>query len=148
MTLLNLGINIGFRAICGLSLLEISYLDRFFFHLYLPVTTTHNLWKRNSLCTIRRRSSTGKQSNVVNARWSRITRELLNNNYTNRWIGRRGPIAWPACSPDLNPLDFYSWRYLKTIVYDIPVVTAEYSEIVLSLRVGRKKKQRNTPGIF
>ena len=24
---------------------------------------------------------------------SRIAREFLNNNYTNRWIGRRGPIA-------------------------------------------------------
>jgi hypothetical protein len=46
-----------------------------------------------------------------------IAREFLNNNYTNRWIGRRGPIAWPARSPDLNPLDFYLWGHLKTIVY-------------------------------
>ena len=47
------------------------------------------------------------------AHFSRIAREFLNNNYTNRWIGRRGPIAWPACSPDLNPLDFYLWGHLK-----------------------------------
>ena len=55
------------------------------------------------------------------AHFSRVAREFLNNNYTNRWIGRRGPIAWPARSPDLNPLDFYLWGHLKTIVYDTPM---------------------------
>ncbi|EFN79901.1 hypothetical protein EAI_14953, partial [Harpegnathos saltator] len=35
------------------------------------------------------------------AHFSRIAREYLNNNYINRWIGRGGPIAWPARSPDL-----------------------------------------------
>jgi hypothetical protein len=49
MVLLHLGIYISFRAMYGLALLEIFYLDRFFFHLYLPVTTTQNLWKNNSL---------------------------------------------------------------------------------------------------
>ncbi|KAJ8897958.1 hypothetical protein PR048_003316 [Dryococelus australis] len=24
-----------------------------------------------------------------------------------RWVGRRGPVHWPARSPDLNPLDYY-----------------------------------------
>ena len=58
----------------GLALLEISYLGRFFFHLYLPVTTKHNFWKRNSLYfVIRRRSSIDTQSNVVHARWSSST---------------------------------------------------------------------------
>jgi transposase len=32
---------------------------------------------------------------------------FLNNVYPNRWIGNRGPIPWPARSPDLNPLDFF-----------------------------------------
>ena len=26
-------------------------------------------------------------------------------------------IEWPPRSPDLNPLDFYLWGYLKSIVY-------------------------------
>ena len=34
-----------------------------------------------------------------------------------RWIGRRGTIEWPARSPDLTPLDFFLWGYLKNKVY-------------------------------
>ena len=67
---------------------------------------------------------------MVHARWSFSTfqphfRVFLNNNYTNRWIGRRGPTAWPARYSDLNPLDFYLWGHLKAIVYDTPVATVE-----------------------
>ena len=32
-------------------------------------------------------------------------------------MGRAGPIAWPPRSPDLNPLAFYLWGRLKTLVY-------------------------------
>lgn len=49
-----------------------------------------------------------------------IVREFLNNNYTNRWIGTYGPINWPPRSPDLNPLDFFLWGHLKTVVYADP----------------------------
>ena len=31
--------------------------------------------------------------------------------------GRAGPISWPARSPDLTPLDFWLWGYLKDHVY-------------------------------
>jgi hypothetical protein len=34
-----------------------------------------------------------------------------------RWIGRAGPVACPPHSPNLNPLDFYLCRHLKTLVY-------------------------------
>lgn len=40
----------------------------------------------------------------------------LNNHY-NLWIGRNGPIRWPANSPDLTPLDLFLWGYLKNKVY-------------------------------
>lgn len=33
------------------------------------------------------------------------------------WIGRRGPVEWPTRSPDLTPLDFFLWGYLKNLVY-------------------------------
>jgi hypothetical protein len=36
-----------------------------------------------------------------------------------RWIGRCGPIAWLLRSPDLTPLDFFLWGYVKNIVYQI-----------------------------
>ena len=36
-----------------------------------------------------------------------------------RWIGRGGSIPWPPRSPDLTPLDFFSfWGFIKTDVYE------------------------------
>uniref|UniRef100_H2ZS87 Tc1-like transposase DDE domain-containing protein n=1 Tax=Latimeria chalumnae TaxID=7897 RepID=H2ZS87_LATCH len=42
---------------------------------------------------------------------------LLNAVFPDKWIGRHGPIAWPLCSPDLSPLDYVLWGYVKTVVY-------------------------------
>lgn len=42
---------------------------------------------------------------------------FLNEIFPYRWIGRRGFIEWPARSPDLNPLDFFLWGHLKSVVY-------------------------------
>jgi hypothetical protein len=39
----------------------------------------------------------------------------LNARYRGHWIGRGGPIARPPRSPDLNPLDFFLWGYLKSV---------------------------------
>jgi hypothetical protein len=44
-------------------------------------------------------------------------REWLNDAFDGRWIGRRGPIEWPPRSPDMTPLDFWLWGYLKEKVY-------------------------------
>lgn len=40
-------------------------------------------------------------------------RQFLNERFPGRWIGRRGAIEWPARSPDLNPLDFFSGDILN-----------------------------------
>lgn len=52
------------------------------------------------------------------AHYRRGVREWLDNEYPNRWIGRGGPIPWPARSPDLTPMDFYVWGHMKTLVYN------------------------------
>lgn len=44
-------------------------------------------------------------------------RRYLNEVFTERWIGRRGTIEWPPRSPDLTPLDYFLWGYLKERVY-------------------------------
>jgi hypothetical protein len=49
----------------------------------------------------------------------------LDANLENRWIGRNGPVLWPARSPDLNPCDFFLWGHLKQIVYETSVNTVE-----------------------
>ncbi|KAJ8943757.1 hypothetical protein NQ318_011969 [Aromia moschata] len=45
----------------------------------------------------------------------------LTNNLEEKWIGRYGPICWPARSPDLSPLDFFLWGFSKEIVYRQPI---------------------------
>lgn len=52
-------------------------------------------------------------------------RAHLNDFYPERWIGRGGPVAWPPRSPDLNPLDYFVWGYLKSLVYAVPVQNVE-----------------------
>ena len=54
-----------------------------------------------------------------------IVRQHLNIIFPRRWIGHGGPVAWPARSPDLNPLDFYLWGQLKSIVYCEPVADVQ-----------------------
>ncbi|EFN72427.1 hypothetical protein EAG_03551, partial [Camponotus floridanus] len=44
--------------------------------------------------------------------YARIVRNYLNEQYPHRWIGRGGPIAWPARSPDLTSPDFFLWGYV------------------------------------
>ena len=48
-------------------------------------------------------------------------RQLLNNFYGDRWIGREAVIHRPLRSPDLNPTDFYFLGHLKSLVYSAPV---------------------------
>lgn len=49
--------------------------------------------------------------------FSQQVTEYLHNIFPGRWIGRNGIIHWPARSPDITPLDFFLWGYLKSIVY-------------------------------
>ena len=45
--------------------------------------------------------------------WKKEVRQWLNSKFNRNWIGRDGPIAWPARSPDLTPLDFFFWGFIK-----------------------------------
>ena len=49
--------------------------------------------------------------------YARIVRNFLDATFAGHWIGRRGPLEWPARSPDLTPCDYFLWGYLKTRVY-------------------------------
>jgi hypothetical protein len=48
--------------------------------------------------------------------FGRQVTEFFNKNYEGRWIGRGGPVAWPAVTR-LNPLDFFLWVRMKSRVY-------------------------------
>jgi len=52
------------------------------------------------------------------AHFCREVRDILNARFPDRWMGRNGPITWPARSPDLNVLDFFVWGHIKRLVED------------------------------
>jgi hypothetical protein len=74
-----------------------------------------------------------------------IVRRHLTQAFNVQWIGRGGPVAWPARSPDLNPLDFWLWGHLKTLVYSTPVDDIQ----TLQDRIFNACRQiSNQPGVF
>lgn len=48
---------------------------------------------------------------------ARIINEYLDTLFNERWIGRYSANPWPARSPDLTPMDYFLWGYLKNMVY-------------------------------
>uniref|UniRef100_A0A1B6EKB9 DUF4817 domain-containing protein n=1 Tax=Cuerna arida TaxID=1464854 RepID=A0A1B6EKB9_9HEMI len=49
--------------------------------------------------------------------YKQCVRSALDARFPGRWMGRGGPIAWPPRSPDITPLDFFLWGYVKNFVY-------------------------------
>mgnify|MGYP006961465124 CR=1 FL=1 len=47
------------------------------------------------------------------AHTSLLARRVLNQKFPRRWIGLHGPQEWPPRSPDLTPMDFFVWGFLK-----------------------------------
>nr|CAH7726603.1 unnamed protein product [Callosobruchus chinensis] len=80
------------------------------------------------------------------AHYAHSVREYLDEEFPGRWIGRSGPISWPARSPDLNPLDFFYWGAVKEKVYfkaiesefELRERIAEAAEFVNNGRFARK----------
>ena len=50
------------------------------------------------------------------AHFSHVAMQQLTATFGERWIAYLGPVPWPASSPDHNPLDFFLWGHLKTLV--------------------------------
>ena len=57
--------------------------------------------------------------------FSQVVRQYLNHKFPKRWIGRGGAQNWPSRSPDLNPLDYHVWGYMKAMVCAHKVNTRE-----------------------
>jgi hypothetical protein len=76
---------------------------------------------------------------------SRAVRDVLSNTYHDRRIGSGGPIAWPPRSPDLNPLDLYMRRHLKTLMC---ATSVDNEQTLLHRTADACQNIRNYPGIF
>lgn len=60
---------------------------------------------------------------------ARVIMDYLKQTYPGRLISLGGNVLWPPRSPDLSPLDFYLWGYLKGKVYDNnPTTLAQLKE--------------------
>nr|CAH7764637.1 unnamed protein product [Callosobruchus chinensis] len=65
------------------------------------------------------------QHDGASVHFSRSARNCLTRRFGEKWIGRGGPHLWPVRSPDLNPIDFFLWGYMKSLVYDAIVESEE-----------------------
>lgn len=79
------------------------------------------------------------------AHFSLVARNFLDVAYAQRWIGRGSTHHWPPRSPDLNPVDFFLWGHLKSLVYASPI---EDEEMLRNRIINSCETIRNTPGIF
>jgi hypothetical protein len=57
------------------------------------------------------------QKDGAAAHYAKDVHAWLDKKFGKWWIGRCGPLEWPARSPDLTPCDFFFWGYLKDHVY-------------------------------
>ena len=53
--------------------------------------------------------------------WGVDVCRFLDETFPNRWIGRDGPIPWPPRSPDITPLDYFFWGFVKEKVFNTRV---------------------------
>jgi hypothetical protein len=72
------------------------------------------------------------------AHFSAQTQQHLNTQFPDRWLGRGGPVSWPAKSPDLNPLDLFLCGHLKEIIHrdppsDMEELTAKFHAAVSTI---------------
>ncbi|GBL74339.1 hypothetical protein AVEN_235317-1 [Araneus ventricosus] len=51
--------------------------------------------------------------------------QYIRDTFQEQVIGYGGCVEWPPCSPDLNPLDFFLWGYIKQRVYATPPPTLQ-----------------------
>lgn len=57
------------------------------------------------------------QQDGATAHTARASMEVVRELFPEKVISRFGDLNWPARSPDLTPLDFFLWGYLKSKVY-------------------------------
>lgn len=69
--------------------------------------------------------------------YSLVARGYLDEIFPQRWIGRRGPVEWPARSPDLTPPDFWLWGYVKDNVYGRKPDTMASLKLMIEEEIGR-----------
>ena len=68
-------------------------------------------------------------------------RQFLDTYFAGQWMGRGGPLSWPPRSPDLTPLDFFIWGYLKQKVYINKPTTLDQLKEAISIGLNNIPQQ-------
>ena len=59
------------------------------------------------------------------------SRQVMNEIFDKKWIGRGGPLAWPPRSPDLTSPDHFVWGFVKERVMAVPPICFDFSTIFI-----------------
>lgn len=108
------------NVLCGI--LDDQIIGPFFFHtnltsqMYANFLGT-NLWEIIEGMPLNLRRDLWFQLDGASIHSTREVRNILDEMFPGKWIGRFSDNPWPARSPDLTPLDFFLWGYLKNKVY-------------------------------
>lgn len=89
---------------------------------FLPILREHPAYS----------SQTWFQQDGATPHTARETMALLRDLFPNKLISRFADLPWPPRSPDLTPMDFFLWGYLKSKVYETapPTISALKENIV------------------
>eukprot|EP00731_Ephydatia_muelleri_P021799 Em0014g390a len=89
-------------------------------------------WAELWLEKVRQNPSFPDQQDGAPAHYLRGVRDWLNETFGTKWIGRGGPLESPARSPELTPMDFWLWGYLKENVYAHNPKTVDQLQVVIA----------------
>ena len=67
---------------------------------------------------------------------SRISMACLEEKFSAKLISGKSEFPWPACSPDLNPLDYFLWGHVKSIVFEVNPRTTEDLKAAVEEAIG------------
>ena len=98
---------------------DLLFCDRPFFFAERIITGTSYL-ERLEIYATPKFQIDSSFSNLINPPQSTCQSHLKlpqDSEFPSRWIRRTRPTEWPLGSPDLTPLDFFLWRYVKILLY-------------------------------
>ena len=76
------------------------------------------------------------QQDGATSHTTRVNVSILRDRFPRQVISRFGDVEWPARSPDLSPLDFFVWGYLKSRVYRENPTTIDQLKEAIRTEIG------------
>ena len=65
------------------------------------------------------------QHNGVSLHYALCSRQVMNEIFDEKWIGRSGPVVWSPRSSDLTSPDYFLWGFVKERVMAVAPTTPD-----------------------